>query len=377
MILSIGCLLLCCQKDGGVQPDLRLPAPGQIGDGWETATPQSAEISNSYLLDMTRFLQTNREHEIHSVLLIRDGKLVYEQYFRGYKYDHNGQNFQSNYIDFHRDTLHVIHSATKSFTSTMVGIAIDDGFIGSVEDNVFDYFPEYPASRHEDMTIEHLLTMTAGFEWNEWELPLDNLDNDLIQMFYVSDPILWVLSRYVIHAPGTTFYYNSGCTNVLGQIVHKTSDYRVDDFAEQFIFEPLGITRFQWNYLPGGLTFCSGSLYLLPRDMAKLGQVFLDGGVWNGQRIVSESWVNAATQTHVQLPHISWADGYGYQWWMKSFHVGSERFEAFSASGWGGQEIFVFSDLDLVCAFNGGDYIGSMSYHPEDMIEDYILPAIE
>jgi CubicO group peptidase (beta-lactamase class C family) len=144
----------------------------------------------------------------------------------------------------------------------------------------------------------------------------------------------------------------------------------MDDFAAQHLFPPLGITNYQWDYINPDMVHASGNLKLRPRDMAKFGALYLNGGVWNDERIVSEAWVEVSTAKHVSP---SWGGGYGYQWWQQTYQVGSTSVDSFYAAGWGGQRITVFPSLDMVVVFTGGNYVQEEPV--DEIIARYILPA--
>ena len=164
----------------------------------------------------------------------------------------------------------------------------------------------------------------------------------------------------VIFTPGTAFEYNSGNTLILGEIVRKTSGLSLDDFAEEYLFSPLGITSYQWTHCrnAGEVTFASGGLYLRPRDMAKFGQLFLQDGVWEGNRIISSEWIEASVKESIPLP-VSMRDryhayGYGYQWWLETYNYGN--INAYSARGWGNQYIVILPEANMVVVVTGGAY---------------------
>ena len=179
--------------------------PPQTGDGWQTADPASVGLDAKKLDQAVARIRDGTYQNVHSLLVVKDGKLVFEEYFRGYTWSYSGDQFRGDLVDFDRDTRHNLASVTKSFTSALVGIALDQGLIGGVEDKVFAYFPEY-AHLQEDgkdrITLEHLLTMRSGLEWNEMELPYDNTRNDLVQLFRVPDPIEYISVQAARHRTG-------------------------------------------------------------------------------------------------------------------------------------------------------------------------------
>jgi CubicO group peptidase (beta-lactamase class C family) len=191
------------------------------------------------------------------------------------------------------------------------------------------------------------------------------------------DPVRYVFERPLIAKPGAKYAYSSGITIALGEAVHQASQEKADKFAEHYLFEPLGISKYYWWSYPSGFVQTGGGLCLRPRDMAKIGQLYLNAGRWNGNQIVSEEWIKASTTNYIdakEFPDWIKADGYGYQWWLRSFKMGDRIIPSFHAAGRGGQFIFVFPDLEMVAAFTGwnDDALGTQ---PFDMVERYLLPA--
>ena len=346
-------------------------------NGWKTADLEEVGLKADILANLVELVNDGTYQNVHSIVIARDGKLVFEQYFPGYSWNFYEENFQGELTDFDPEELHNQASVTKSFTSTLIGIAIDKGFINGVDDKLFNYFPEYAHladDRKNSITIEHLLTMTAGLEWNGLDVPINTRDpaNDVLQLFLVDDPLEFILSKPMVSEPGTDWYYNGGATVLLGEILRRASGQGMDAFAEQHLFGPLGITEYDWFFIQPDLIYASGNLRMRPRDMAKLGQLFLNEGKWTGEQIVSEQWIEDAVETH-SIPR--WADGYGYQWWIESSVSGSHSYNSFYASGWGGQRILVFPQLDMVIVLTGGNYTRADSI--KEIIEDHLLPAVQ
>jgi CubicO group peptidase (beta-lactamase class C family) len=191
-----------------------------------------------------------------------------------------------------------------------------------------------------------------------------------VQLFIVADPIEYILAKPLVNEPGTSWYYSGGGTNLLGEVIRETTGMRMDDFAEKNLFAPLGITNYEWDFINPDMIHASGNLKLRPRDMAKLGYLFLNKGKWEEHRVVSEEWIDQSTTGYLSPP---WADGYGYQWWLRIYDSGSLPIGSYFAAGWGGQRITVFPRLDMVVVFTGGNYVED---EPVDLIiEQHILPA--
>ena len=347
--------------------------PPQTGDGWQTASPAQVGLDARPLDRAAARIRDGTYANVHSLLVVKDGKLVFEQYFRGYTWNYAGDQFRGDLVEFDRDRRHNLASVTKSVTSALVGIAIDQGQIGGVGDKVLDYFPQYTYLRDgakDGITLEHLLTMRSGLQWNEMELPYSDNRNDLIQLFRIPDPVEYILAKPLVAPPGTAWYYNGGNTNLLGEIIRQATGQRMDAYAAQVLFAPLGITSYEWDHINAEMIHASGNLQLRPRDMAKFGSLYLNGGEWQGQRIVSREWVEASTQPHARPRG---GGGYGYQWWLRSYDFGSEQIQAFFAAGWGGQRICIFPDLEMVVVSTGGNYVDEDPL--DEIITRFILPA--
>jgi len=351
--------------------------PPQVNDGWDTGSLSSVEMDKSLFENLVVKINVGIYGEVHSVLVIKENKLVFEKYWSGHDFNYSGQNYHGKFVDFDMNTRHNTHSTTKSFTSALVGIAINQGFIQTKEDIIFDYLPNYNDLKNqgrENITIEHCLKMASGLKWNQGNTSLKSYDNDLIRFNSSADPIRYLLSKPVVTEPGTSFYYNGGTVDLLGKIISHATNQRVQYFSSKYLFQQLGITNYNWVGLyPSGLTCCHGDIHITPRDMAKFGQLFLDEGKWNSSQIISSHWVELSTQYHID-PGVTWADGYGYLWWLRDFQVNGCEYKSFKTSGWGGQEIFIFNDLDMVVVFTGANYV---TYEPcEEIVRDYILASL-
>ena len=329
---------------------------------------------------MDRLAETEG-HEVHSLLIVRNGRLVFEEYFPGDKFNLAQYTGESG---FDRDDSHNLCSATKSFTSALVGIAIDLGLISSVEEKVFNFFPEHADLMAGDplkagLTIEDLLTMRSGIAWDDETYPYDDPRNDLHQMFNTNHPIRYILSKDILVTPGTVFQYSNCNTNLLGEIVRRTAKERLDEFSGEYLFSKIGVADFQWQMVTSNMVFASGDLRLRPRDMAKFGLLFLNGGSWNGTQVISAEWVELSTREHVSFDAGSidmWEDGYAYQWWLWDSIFGV-RVQAYMAQGWGGQWIVVWPEMNMVIVSTGGNYYSDPLVPIQAMLVDYILPAVE
>ncbi|UCF62725.1 MAG: serine hydrolase [bacterium] len=374
-------ILLTCRENTSlldIQSPPIITIPEQTEDGWETGSLEEVGIRTAPILDMLSYLKNQPEHHVHSILLIKEAKLVFETYYKGHAYQYYNPNFQGEDIIFDRETPQCTHSVTKSITSICVGICRDLGYLQNIEEKVFALFPEYSglsSPEKDQITIRHLLTMSSGLEWNEQDVDMRDPSNDLIHLAQSHDPLGYILGKPLVDPPGTHFNYNGGNTNLLSEIIRKYSGMKLDLLSETYLFTPLGIIDFQWQYFYNGLVYASGDVYLRPRDMAKLGYLFLKKGIWKGERILSEEWIMESTQTHMTV----FMGGYGYQWWTSTFKIRSSDHVVYyvpnySAIGWGGQSIKIFPSLDMVAVFTGSNYVSRSSNN--DLVREYILPAV-
>jgi CubicO group peptidase (beta-lactamase class C family) len=296
--------------------------------GWKTSIPEKQGMDSTKLLIADEFIQ-NRLPDAYSLLVIKNGYLVFEKYY----------SYGS------REKYAVVHSVTKSVTSALIGIALDKGYLNSVDQKLVDFFPEYITDESDPMkkeiSLRHLLTMSAGFKWNDRGLSMRN--------WYLSSN--WVKSAIQLpqeNAPGDIFNYNSSTSHLLSAILANSSETNTLDFAIKYLFEPLGIQSAYWHEDQQGYYIGGFGLGLSARDLAKFGFLYLNNGHWNGRNIVSESWVNESTSEQIQaFSHPIYGKfGYGYQWWVKKV----DGCKSYRAWGRRGQFIVVVPELDLVIA---------------------------
>ena len=313
------------------------------GEEWPTSEPEQLGLETGKLEALLARVDEKRL-DLHSVLVIRNGYLVFEWYDEG-----NGPSRK-----------HVLYSVTKSFTGTLVGIAIDQGLMEGVGQPLSDFLPvaasTNPDTRKNGLTLENLLTMQAGLEWSEGEPTYR-------EMYTHPNWVAYMLDKPIAEEPGTSLNYCSGCSHLLAAALTQAVGGDFIAFARENLFEPLGITDISWEKDPQGIPIGGWGMYLTPRDMARLGYLYLRQGSWNGRQVVSSEWVAASTQTHVMSDE--WM-GYGYHWWIyPSLH-------AYAALGLGGQTVFVLPEQDLVVVFTADN-----TDHAElvELIEDYIIPA--
>ncbi len=332
-------------------------------DGWPVASISDDKlIDRGALCRIADRLAASSDAKIHAVLVARSGKLVFERYFSGS--DEISGRVGGRRVDnvtFDADTLHDIKSASKSVASLAVGIAIDRGLIRSVNEPIFSFFPELSDLRSPEkdrIQLVHALTMSMGLEWVEATPATGDENNDEARMHRASDPCRYVLGLAVTAPPGQQFFYNTGALALVSGVIHKVSGRRLDEFAREMVFEPMGITDVEWIRVKGE-TDAGGGLRLRPRDMAKIGQLVLAGGRWNNRQIVSKAWIETSTASKIKATD---GQSYGYLWWLGRSLFNGHEVRWIGALGRGGQSIRIVPELDLVVVVTAGYY---QDYSPQ------------
>ncbi|MBX2977432.1 MAG: serine hydrolase [Ignavibacteriaceae bacterium] len=306
-----------------------------------------------------RILQQKSGH-LESILIIKDGKLILEEYF----------------FDYDPTKLHRINSCTKSITSLLLGISLDRSGLKNVDQSIFNYLPQYKLYKtraNEKITLKHLLTMTAGF--NE----ADDFEDKGPEKF-----IRYVLNSKMDTKPGEMFRYSGKCSNLLGGIIYNLEKKQADEFAKEVLFSKLGITEFNWEK-ENGVVPCDAGLKLYPRDMAKIGLLVLNNGKWDNKQIVPKEWVDASTKSYVAESEFY---DYGYQWWYRSkgnkswwndpVRGSKTEHDMFLALGAGGQYIMVIRDLNMVIVTTSSDYSrDGMDHQKVPMVIEEVVPLFE
>jgi CubicO group peptidase (beta-lactamase class C family) len=377
--------------------------PPTLDDSWRTTAPEDLGLPCGPLVAMTEAVHRGDYRNVHAVLIAKDGHLVYEEYFTGTDRRPESSDYSETVTHlFDRNTLHTTRSAGKSFTSALVGVALASGAIQSVDRPVLDFFPELldaadPAARA--ITLEHVLTMSAGFEWNEEDYT--NPDNHERALARSDDPAGFVLGRRVTAEPGSRWDYNSGLPTLLGLLIHRATGRPFGAYAREHLFGPLGIQRVDWTGPeawaehpalvwegdePWSLVRSAqpaGSLWLRPRDMLKFGHLYLNGGRWNGRPVLPESWVAASLEPHVprSVQPIEYPSGvvkheaYGYQWWHDRFELPYGELTVHSAAGNGGQKIWVVPELGLTVVHLAGNYnLSGYGWEADRLLLERIVP---
>src|SRR5215203_2912204 len=347
-----------------IQPtvDSKLTAiqPIQPGSGWQISKDA---YDTEKIKELNREIAENLYKDITSIVVIKNGELLIEEYF-------NGAN---------RSTLHNPRSVGKSFASTMMGIAINDGYIKSENQTLKDFydlrgFANY-STKKESVTLKNLLTMSSGFAGNDDD---QNSPGNEEKMYPTDNYVKFALDLPMDDKKenGKTWNYFTAGVVVLGDIINKSVPGGLEKYADEKLFQPLGIKNYQWQYTPQKVPLTAGGLQMSALDFAKYGQLYKNGGRWNGKQIIHENWINKTFTKYLNVPygpHLF----YGYLFWNTTYKIGDKPYEAFFATGNGGNKIFIFKDQPLVIVITATAY-GKWYMHrqADSMMEQHILPAV-
>lgn len=334
---------------------------------WISVSPSSEKMINDSLKAFDNDISNGKYGYVDGMLVTRNGKLIYQ---KSWKHDYDkiyGENArttsalnaldhggQYNYFNdwwhptYRRGELHSLQSVSKTITSVIIGVAITRKEFPDISKTVLSFFDTTQVKNIDDrkrrMTIQHLLTMTAGFNWNE-NVPYSDPANDCMVMEASFDWVKYVIDKPMSYEPGRTFAYNSGATQLLSYIFRKATGKDIEEYAAQNLFSPLGIHEYFWKRTPTGLADTEGGLYLRPSDLAKIFYLFLQKGNWNGKQIVSSEWVKSSV-----TPFMTLGGGtkYGYKWWLYEYEPNKL---AWWGSGFGGQFPIVIPEYNIVAVF--------------------------
>jgi len=349
-----------------------LLAPAAFGQSdWQRITPESAGLDANRLDAMETAIKAGEFKKIGSVLVARHGRLAYERYFEG-----------------DAATLRDTRSATKSITSLLLGLAIQDKKLSSVDAKILDLLPERRRKlqnadpRKENITVEDLLTMSSPLECDDWN---DASRGNEERMYLIED---W--AQFILDLPirgrmrvgeaketpryGRNFSYCTGGVFVLSEVLSKATGLRANKYAEEKLFGPLGIRNATWVYSPLDIPQTGGGLRLSSLDLLKIAQLYLNGGKWNGKRITDEDWIQKSITPHAE---INDHQEYGYLWWLQSFKARDASYPAFFMSGNGGNKVVGFPTLDMAVVITSTNYNAhGMHEQTERLLSDYILLAV-
>lgn len=326
---------------------------GRIADGWDVAAPEAQRLDPAVLCAIGPRFEQWKEANVHAVVVARNGVLVYEHYFAG---EDEKWGRPLGRVAYDAGKLHDLRSITKSVTSLLVGIALDRGWIKDIDTPVFSFFPEYADLRSDEkdrVTLRHLLTMSAGFAWTDPSMSYGNPANTEGLMIRAPDPYRYLLEQPLATPPGQSYNYNSGETSLLAAVLHKASGKGFDVLAQEVLFDPLGISDVEWMRYANGDPIAGWGLRMRPRDIAKVGQLMLDHGRWQGKQIVPEAWIAQSTAPQFNGEGLFF---YGYLWWLGRSLVERREIDWIAGVGLGGQRLFIVPDRDLIVAVTAGLY---------------------
>jgi CubicO group peptidase (beta-lactamase class C family) len=358
--------------------------------GWPKAEASTVGLNSAALGSLDADIASGKYGLVDTMLVIRCGEEVNK---RAYAHDYgkiygklakaagplnHDVNGPYNYFSpefhpyFHHSDLHTMQSISKTVTSVTIGIAmLRKEFPAELDAPILKYFDHVANvdDRKRRITLRHLLTMTAGLEWNE-DVAYNDPKNSADVMEFKHDWVQYVIDQPMAAEPGKAFVYSSGVTQLLSHIFKKVTGKNVDDYAAEYLFKPLGM-RYHWKHSPTGLPDTEGGLYLSSPDLAKIGFLFLKSGMWDGKQIVSPEWVKASTMPAVSVKDEGRNWKYGFQWWLQPYGKSPERY-AWAARGFGGQELRVAPELQLITVFTGWDILPQAQEPKHDNLERVI-----
>jgi CubicO group peptidase (beta-lactamase class C family) len=345
---------------------------------WQTGAPGEAGFAPDLAERLDELVRAGRAPQLHGLVVARHGRLVLEHYGVGEDFTW-GDSLGT--VHFAPDTLHDIRSVTKSIVSLLYGAALGRGQAPAPHEPLLRHFPEYhdlaADPRRARLTVEHALTMTLGLRWNE-DLPYTSAANSEIAMELAADRYRFVLEQPVVEEPGRRWRYSGGASALVGRLIAAGTGLPLQEFARTALFEPLGITAFEWMAGADKVASAASGLRLRPRDLARIGQLVLEGGSWAGREVVPATWLEAALQPRVQIAEDL---AYGYQWYLGSTPAAGEAGRGLRWAGGmgnGGQRLIVVPELELVVAICAGGYDSAdQGATPLAILQELILPGIE
>ena len=346
---------------------------------WTTTTPAAVGLNAAVLDSIDAEVKAGRHGYVDRILVIRRGRIAYD---RRYRHDYARIHADSarvntaltthdltgpyNYFNawwhpyYRRGDLHTLQSVTKTVTSIVIGTAVTRGDFPSIDTPVLSFFDTGTVAnldaRKRRMTVRHLLTMTAGIDWDEAK-PYGDTTNTAIALEGSYDWVRFTIDRPMSEEPGTRFNYNSGASELLAHVFRRATGIDIEEYAARHLFAPLGIADWHWKRTPAGLVDTEGGLYLTSEDQAKLGYLFLHGGTWDGKAVVSPEWVRASVTPAVATGPSPAAPRYGLKWWLYRNPRDSTRF-VWGGSGFGGQFPLVIPEDDMVVVVNQWNILG-------------------
>ncbi|MBR1287018.1 serine hydrolase [Bradyrhizobium sp. AUGA SZCCT0177] len=347
---------------------------------WQSISLREAGFDDDLPARLDKAIADKRIWNLHGVVVVRRGRLVFERYFEGE--DTARGNRPVGVVSFKPDTLHDLRSVSKSIVGLLYGIALAAGKVPAPEDRLMQSFPEYadlaadPARSR--WTLHHVLSMTMGTDWNE-SMPYTNPANSETAMDMAPDRYRYILDRPIVTEPGQRWVYNGGATALLGRLIAKGTGKSLHAYAREALFDPLGIGPTDWHADNRGELIAASGIRMTPRDLARIGELTLRGGVWEGRSVVPAEWIARSTSPVVPIEEER---KYGYQWYNLDFTMETPTMprsnqHLWNAAGNGGQRLTVFPGLDLVVASTAGNYnTKDANLPPRRIITDVVMPSL-
>jgi CubicO group peptidase (beta-lactamase class C family) len=337
------------------------------GEEWQRSAPEQEGLDARAIAQLDEEFRSGKHGYVDSMLIIRNGRMVFEAYYENDYRSINtdlvsGESGPWNYYDvnwhpfYQGSDLHTMQSSTKSFMSALVGIAIARGELPGTSATLGELLSDRNISgpRKTAITLDNILTMRPGFEWDE-DVSYWDPKNDAIRVESTDDWVAYLLAKPLANDQGTTFKYNSTNTQLMSEMVSTATGRGLDDYAEETLFGPIGIEDYFWKDAPEGFKDVAGGLYLKPRDFARFALLYEREGDWDGRQIIPAEWVARSARPYVRDTSPEDSDfnvGYGYQWWV--YNDGSDGEPVMYGSwGWGGQFALIVPELDLIGVFTG------------------------
>jgi CubicO group peptidase (beta-lactamase class C family) len=347
---------------------------------WLPIPLREAGFADDLEARLDKAIADKRIWNLHSVVVVRNGRLVFERYFEGEDTARGSRPI--GMVSFKPDSLHDLRSASKSIVGLLYGIALAAGRVPAPEDRLMPSFPEYADLAADPerarWTLHHVLSMTMGTEWDE-SLPYYNPANSETAMDDAPDRYRYILDRPIVTEPGKRWVYNGGATALLGRLIARGTGKSLHDYAREALFDPLGIGPTDWYADRRGELIAASGIRMTPRDLARIGELTLRGGVWGGRSVVPAEWVARSTSPVV---HIAEERQYGYQWYNLDFTLETPTMprsnqRLWNASGNGGQRLTVFPGLELVVVTTAGNYnMKDSNLPPLRVITDAVMPSL-
>jgi CubicO group peptidase (beta-lactamase class C family) len=361
ILLFLNNLLISCQDLSTTDREFEIPPiPQRFDDGLKVSSLADQGIDPDQIARLAWEIRNGDFDEIHSIVIVRNGYLVFEEYYE------EGHDM---------DYLHRLASVTKSVISLVVGTAVQQGYITDHNQALYEFFPSEEQlfedqAEKKRILLWHALSMSAGWRWKEGIG--GDPSSDSYTMDHSPNSVHFVLSRALKNKPGNKFVYNDGNTLLAAAAVSNMSGMDFEAYADSYLFQKLDIRNYTWEHQSDGFIRPGGGLHLTNRDMAKIGLLCLNKGIWNGEQILPENWMELSTREWIDTKQ---GHHYGFQWWLRP-HAGMPGFLIegngnYFGSGYGGQKLFIIPDYNLVVASFGSDY--EVDTHEDHSVPHFVL----